>query len=1214
MIIDIAKFELQRHFKSPAAYIYFSCYAVLAFMFTLLAGGAFESVRMSMDNSNILVNGAYSIVGTLGSIGVIGLVTVGAFMGQAVYQDFHHRIHSLMFVKPVTKWQFLVGRFVGTFMVLALIFLSIPLGAYVATVVGLIPAEALGENYFWYYAGPYFSFIIGNLLWAGAIFFTLATLFRQMMPVYIGSLLLVLFWVASSISIGAPGDSTASMLIDPFGLQAAEDAGQYWSISEKNNQLLALSWGVLMNRLLWLTVGALMLVWCYRRFDFVESLEGKKAAKKASKKPSQHNDGIKFQASAKTRYGRQLFDGWSQRQAFFSMLKLELLQTLKNRYFLVLLAAAIGFIVFAAANVGKTFGTVTYPTTYMITDILGGGFSFFILIVIVFYAGELVWREKDAGIKQVTDAMPVPAAFGYFSKFIALMSVVALMLLMVTIAGVLIQLSAGYTEFDWHVYFVELFLINFSRALLLGALAMFIQTLVGNKYAGHGVMVIVYMSTLFLPQLGIDSLLLRFGSAPEVMYSDMNGYGTYLAAHFWFKAYWLAFAVILAQVSVLMWPRGEETVWRNRLANARNNVTNQWKKGFAVSGLSFCALAVLLMVNTLVINPTLSTDEQVANSVKYEREYREVYQKMIQPSIVNADFAVDIYANKRSLKLAGTYTLKNLTQQPQSEVFVNLPQALDLDDLSLDRQYVQAIDDKASKVKVLTFNKPLMPGEQTQLNFAFSFAPKGIAAERQAARIFENGTFLDLEYFPVIGFDSQRLLQSARTRADFGLGAVPELPDASDKQAVMRSGFSGDTHWVSSNYELSTDLGQTAISPGELVKQYNEGDRAYFSYKAKRATLFFPAVVSARYTVKEAKWNDVAIKVFHHERHDYNIDTMISGVQQSLEVFTKAFGEYPFDHVRIIEFPRFSRFAQSYPGTIPYSEAIGFIARLDGGKDEIDYPFFVTAHEMAHQWWPHQTGASATKGANMLSETLAQYSALVVMEHQFGSDNMRQFLRYGLDSYLRGRGAERNKEVPLVEADDHNYVLYDKGGIVMYALRDYIGADKLHQILRDYLNEYKYAGPDKPYPTSAGLVARIKRNIPEHYQYLIADLFENITLMDMRTTQATIKPAQEGLYQVTLKGLVSKNRVSELGESQTIAMSDLIDVGLFDEDGEVIYLKKHRFDGGEFELSISVAKKPATAAVDPFHKLIDRVPDDNRAEVVAAVEDAELEVIAPSYK
>ena len=107
-------------------------------------------------------------------------------------------------------------------------------------------------------------------------------------------------------------------------------------------------------------------------------------------------------------------------------------------------------------------------------------------------------------------------------------------------------------------------------------------------------------------------------------------------------------------------------------------------------------------------------------------------------------------------------------------------------------------------------------------------------------------------------------------------------------------------------------------------------------------------------------------------------------MKKSLDYCTRNFGPYQHQQVRILEFPRYARFAQSLPNTIPYSEAIGFIARVEQ-TDDIDYPFYVTAHEVAHQWWAHQVIGADVQGATMLSETLAQYSALMVMEKEYGA-------------------------------------------------------------------------------------------------------------------------------------------------------------------------------------------------------------------------------------
>ena len=158
------------------------------------------------------------------------------------------------------------------------------------------------------------------------------------------------------------------------------------------------------------------------------------------------------------------------------------------------------------------------------------------------------------------------------------------------------------------------------------------------------------------------------------------------------------------------------------------------------------------------------------------------------------------------------------------------------------------------------------------------------------------------------------------------------------------------------------------------------------------------------------KEHDVAIEIYYHKGHEYNVDTMIQAIKDSLEYFTHYFSPYQHRQVRIIEFPRYRAFAQSFPNTIPYSETIGFIARVDpNDPDDIDYPYYVTAHEVAHQWWAHQVIGGDVQGATMLSETMAQYSALMVMKRTFGPDQMKRFLRYELDGYLKGRATERKR-------------------------------------------------------------------------------------------------------------------------------------------------------------------------------------------------------------
>ncbi len=132
---------------------------------------------------------------------------------------------------------------------------------------------------------------------------------------------------------------------------------------------------------------------------------------------------------------------------------------------------------------------------------------------------------------------------------------------------------------------------------------------------------------------------------------------------------------------------------------------------------------------------------------------------------------------------------------------------------------------------------------------------------------------------------------------------------------------------------------------------------------------------------------------------------------------------------------------------MPYSEAIGFIANLSK-PDDIDMVYYVVAHEMGHQWWAHQVVGADMQGATLLSETMAQYSALMVMEHEYGRDTMRKFLEYEMDNYLKNRGRETLKERPLLTVEsDQGYVHYRKGSVVMYYLKERIGEEAINRAL-----------------------------------------------------------------------------------------------------------------------------------------------------------------------
>jgi ABC-2 type transport system permease protein len=336
----------------------------------------------------------------------------------------------------------------------------------------------------------------------------------------------------------------------------------------------------------------------------------------------------------------------------------------------------------------------------------------------------------------------------------------------------------------------------------------------------------------------------------------------------------------------------------------------------------------------------------------------------------------------------------------------------------------------------------------------------------------------------------------------------------------------------------------------------------------------------------------VAIEIYYQPGHEFNLASMNLSVKDALAYCSAAFGPFQYRQFRIVEFPRYETFAQSFPNTIPYSEAIGFIARVrpDDPKD-IDYPYYVTAHEAAHQWWGHQVMGGDVQGSTMLIESLAQYSALMVMKKKYGDAKMRRFLAYELNRYLVGRAFEQKKELPLSRVENQPYIHYAKGSLIFYALQDYIGEDKVNQAIRAFRDAHAFKGP--PYPSSSELVQRFREATPPELQYLVDDLFEKIVLYDNRAVSATTKELAGGRFEVTMK-VVAKKRVADaLGKESDAALDDLIDIGVVDARGDAIAVEKQRIRAEESTFTMVVDRKPAKAGIDPLNKLIDRRPGDN---------------------
>lgn len=514
--------------------------------------------------------------------------------------------------------------------------------------------------------------------------------------------------------------------------------------------------------------------------------------------------------------------------------------------------------------------------------------------------------------------------------------------------------------------------------------------------------------------------------------------------------------------------------------------------------------------------------------------------------------------------------------------------------VQFDRPATLEKEDKRLGFYIYKLQPPLAPDEALRLDFEVGHDAAGFKNGSERNEFAFNGTFFDSGYFPTIGYSPDRELRDPVRRRELGLGAVNDMPEQDDARIRDTNLFTPDAGFVTFRATVSTSSDQIAIAPGYLMREWTENDRRYFEYSMGDTRINnFYSFVSARYKVHRDEHKGVPIEIYYHPGHDYNLKRMVDSTKRGLDYFASNFGPYQFRQFRVLEFPRYRSFAQSFPNTVPYSEGLGFIMRLVKPDEDIDQVFYITAHELAHQWWGHQLIGSFARGSNMMSESLAQYSALMIMEKEYGPTQIRKFLRHELDGYLRGRSSETRRETPLYLVENEPYVWYQKGSVVMYALRDYIGEEQLNAALRRFLDEHKFAS--KALPNTRDLLAYLRDAAPPEMQYLIEDMFETITLFDNKAVSAIVTP-EGSKYRVQLTIGSRKLRADGLGKETEIAVNDLVDVGVFAGDVKTpraLVLEKRRITGAAMTFDFVVDEKPTRAGIDPYNKLVDRNPEDN---------------------
>ncbi|HEX6645329.1 MAG TPA: hypothetical protein VF037_11670, partial [Gemmatimonadales bacterium] len=569
---EVLRFELASQFRRVTIWVTFVALLAFACMITLAADPA---------DGEVMRNSPFGIVFVSVLAGVVWLLIGGSVAGEAAARDMHSGMHPLVYTLPLRKGEYLGGRLVAACLVNALILLAIPAGVMIATALAGIGATPLASFDPAAYLSAFGVVTLPFAIVVTAVQFAWALSRRSAMASYAAS---VAIFVVSHAGLFAilrlAGREDLLTELDLVGIGGILFAiGERLTPAEQNTRLIALDPALLLNRALWLGIALAVSMLAWRRFRFAHPSAARRRRmipwlRRRRGASSAHLAAGETRPIAVPDATRAFGAGTRARQAL--ALALASFRTATGGRFglalgglfalhlIVLLPEYMRFMgVPLRPDTGHVLSMFTAPLTEARTPLV------VIPLLIAYFAGEIHWRERDTGIDEMADALPLPDAVRFLGRLLGLGLAIAAWLTLLGSAAILGQLAMGHAELRLPLYFGVLFGLQLPEYLLFAVLALAIHAAADHKYLGHVLAIAALGAIGFAPALGVRHHLLVYSASPGWSWSDMRGFGPGLGPWIWFKVYWAGWALLLGVGATLVLARGREGRVTSRFGRAR---------------------------------------------------------------------------------------------------------------------------------------------------------------------------------------------------------------------------------------------------------------------------------------------------------------------------------------------------------------------------------------------------------------------------------------------------------------------------------------------------------------------------------------------------------------------------------------------------------------------------------------------------------------------
>jgi len=1128
----------------------------------------------------------------------IGLTTIGCefvimfFAVSGLLRDRKHQMEAIVYSTAISKSHFFGSRFLGVFTPSLLAFSMGLIGFAVGTFMPNLDAERLAPFSFWSYIWTWLLFVLPNVFICTSILASVAILSKNNITTYITAVLIYFLYIFASMYFNSPLMARAvpaspeymalAALADPFGLAAFFEQTQYWTPYQKNNQFLTFSGLFMWNRVLWVAFSLLLLASTYTLFSFKKRKQKAKKIKEIKEEIIKNKQYIPVQEITLNAKGQ-----WA---SFKSLWKMDLINVFKSIPFVVVLLVWI-FItainIYERVHQGGVYNDSLYPTTNFLIKLTRD--PILSLFLIVFYSGELVWKVRELNFNGIIDATPVSNCLFFLSKFTTLLLLPIVIITSSILICIGFQISKGYFLFEIGQYLASFYFSGMGFFFYI-LLALFVQILIHNKYLGMAItaLFIGLLGTSMSSSIGIEHPMLKLGRFPLIDYTDMNGYTNTTPFHY-FVIYWNALGFLLALLAFKLWQRGNLEKIGLRIGLTLTNWKRWERLALLGLGVLFLTAGSAIFYNTNVVTEYKTASEQLDFKEAYERKYKR-YEDLERLTLMEVKTKMDIFPRQEKYQVKVDYVLENRENTAIQQVLMTerMPlQSAILENATL-IEYDSIFDTRLYK-----FKTSLLPNEQVKFTFELVEEVKGFESSKS---IVKNGSYIAQHSFkPTLGYRKSLEIKDNFEREKRGMSKRIE-EEITDNHLHNHNNYNAVPIYFETT--ISTNKDQIAIAPGDLINQWTADGRNHFHYKSTERIMESITYFSADYQTKTKNHKGISIEQYYHEGHEYNLEKAEENTKLALDYCSQNFGKYPFDHIRIAEIPAHWGFGgQAMPGNI--SMVADRFYLLDNRNPEgFDLVAKRTIHEVAHQWWGMLLRPKIIEGGSLLIEGFAKYTEAVIMEQKFGKAAIWQLSESANQHYFSGRSFASEVEPPLYYSDGENYLSYGKSYVVMLALKELIGEEKVNQVLSSLVA--KHRNDLECTATSIEFIEMLYEVSPSNYHVLIDDWLKRILTYDLKITDAEVKKISNGEYEVSVSIAAQRFEIQADGSILEISINEPIQLGVFtkapknvDSETAILHLQAHQITNGTMEFKIIVEELPSHIAIDPFGTRLDANRVDN---------------------